>query len=96
MTDSERLTIVREHVGKAQAILAEFIDPKSSAEGPVAMKRLVNRLKHHLDNRELVHALSVSDRERKIEHVDAMSVRERKASKPPSASPTGWHPVRFF
>ena len=92
MTDSERLTIIREHVGKAQAILAELIDPKS--EGPVAMKRLPNRLKHHLDNRESVHALIVSNGERKIEQADARPVRERKASKP-SASPTGWYPVRF-
>ena len=73
MTDSERLKIIREHVGKAQAILAEFIDPKSGAEGPVAMKRLVNRLKHHLDNRELVRALSESDGEQKIEQADAKS-----------------------
>jgi hypothetical protein len=41
-------------------------------------------------------ALSVSDGERKIEQSDAKPVRERKASKPPSASPTGWYPVRLF
>ena len=45
MNDTARLIVIRHHVGKAQAILAEFIDPKSGAEGPVAMKRLVNRLK---------------------------------------------------
>jgi hypothetical protein len=78
MKDSERLKIIREHVGKAQAILAEFIDPKSGAEGPVAMKRLVTRLKHHLDNHELVRALSVSDGEQKIEQADAKSVHKAK------------------
>jgi hypothetical protein len=96
MTDSERLTIIREHVGKARAILADLIDPKSGAEGSVAMKLLVSRLTHQLDNRELVRALSVSDGERKIQRADAMSVREQKPSRPPSASPTGWHPFRLF
>jgi hypothetical protein len=75
----ERLTIIREHVGKAQVILAEFIDPKSGAEGPVAMKRLVNRLKHHLDNRELVRALSESDGEQEIEQADAKVERQSEA-----------------
>jgi hypothetical protein len=70
MNDRERLKIIREHVGKAQTILAEFIDPKSGAEGPVAMKRLVNRLQHHLDHRDLVSALRESDGEQKIEQAD--------------------------
>jgi hypothetical protein len=78
MNDTARLIIIRHHVGKAQAILAEFIDPKSGAEGPVAMKRLVNRLKHHLDHRELVSALSVSDGEQKIEQADAKSIHKAK------------------
>jgi hypothetical protein len=78
MTDSDRLTIIREHVGKAQAILAEFIDPKSGAEGPVTMKRLANRLKHHLDNRELVRALNESDGEQKIGQADAKSIHRAK------------------
>jgi hypothetical protein len=78
MSESERLKIIREHVGKAQAILAEFIDPKSGAEGPVAMKRLVKRLKHHLDSRELVHALSESDGGQKLEQADAKSVHKAK------------------
>jgi hypothetical protein len=36
----------------------------------VAMKRLVNRLKHHLDHRDLVSALRESDGEQKIEQAD--------------------------
>ena len=92
MKDTARL-IVRHHVGKAQAILAEF---KSGPEGNMAMKRLVNRLKHHLNHRELVRALSVSDGEPVIEQADVQSIRELNAKKPPVTNPTGWYPVRLF
>jgi hypothetical protein len=73
MQDGERLKIIREHVGKAQAILAEVIDLKLGPEEPTAMKRLVHRLKRHLDNRQLVAALRESNGEQKIKQADAKS-----------------------
>lgn len=50
--------IIRHHVGQAKAIVAELIDPKSGARGPVAMRRLLDRVQHYLNHRELVFALS--------------------------------------
>jgi hypothetical protein len=95
MNDTARL-IIRHHVGKAQAILAEFIDSKSGPEGPMATKRLVNRLKHHLNHRELVRALRVQPDGDQVEQADEKSILELNAKKPPVANPTGWHPVRLF
>ena len=93
MNDTARLIVIRHHVRKAQAILAEF---ESGPEAPMAMKRLVNRLKHHLNHRELVHELSVSDGEPVIEQAAVKSILELKAKKPPVANPTGWLPARLF
>ena len=69
MTDSERLKIIRKHLGEAQAALVDFIDPQSDPEGPAAMKRLVD----HLVHRDLVRALSESDGEKNIQQADAKS-----------------------
>ena len=69
MTDSERLRIIRHHVGKAQGLLAEV--PRGEADDAFALKKLVRVLKHHLSHGELKRALSVPHGKSKIEQADA-------------------------
>jgi hypothetical protein len=74
MDKRDRLRIIRKHVGKAQTILARFIESTASGKEVTAPEKLVDDLKLHLGHRELVRALNKSPTGKsKVEQADGKS-----------------------
>ena len=81
MTDTERMAIIRHHVGRLRRS-REFIDPPVSPEGMFALRSL-SVAQASPCQRELVHALSKSDVEQQAE-VEVQSTEQRLIALSPS------------
>jgi hypothetical protein len=74
MQNRDRLRVIREHVGKAQAILSRSTGPKARPKDLAAMEKVVDTLKLHLGNDELMRALDGSPASKgKVEQADGKS-----------------------
>jgi hypothetical protein len=80
MKESQRLSIVRRHLGRAQRLLDGFMEPAGQPAN-LRLQDFLRALKCELNHRELVQALNPRPKGRsKVEQADGKSSGDKQAA----------------